>query len=282
MITRRGTAHRKPPRTTVADAVAAAERGWHVFPIREGTKLPLVKWVTEQDYTNDPDEAAGWFRDGDNIGVALGPSGLLVIDPDRHVGDGVAKFSKLCRDLADDGEWPDTLTVHTAGNGYHLYFHNPNGYRSATGLPADIDFKGSRTMVLAPGSVIDGKQYKIEHEAPVADLPAWLEKVILAPKPPAKRYPGRAPMVLATMPKAKLHAKIDAILGKVTGASRGERNSILHWASCRMGEIVAAGRISEAAAEAYLSRSAHTCGLLYEDGEYAVNATIRSGLRGGA
>jgi hypothetical protein len=271
--------HRKTPKATIADAVAAAERGWYVFPIRPDSKIPAVKWVTGQDYSNDPDEVAEWFRPGENIGVALGPSGLLVIDPDRHDHDGVAEFTRLCDELGD-GDWPDTLTVHTAGDGYHLYFSNPYGYRSASGLPDGIDFKGARTMVLAPGSVIDGRQYAIDHDAPVADLPEWLEEIILAPKPPSKhRRPSGA---LEIMPGPQLQKKVSGILAKVSGAQRGDRNNVLHWAACRMGEIVAVGRLDEGTAEDYLLRNAEACGLLGEDREYAVLATIRSGLRGGA
>jgi hypothetical protein len=276
-IHRRRTARREP-KTTVADAVAAAERGWYVFPIVEGTKRPAVKWVTEKDYSNDPDEVAGWFRDGENIGVALGPSGLLVIDPDRHDHDGVAELDKLCKELADDGDWPDTLTIHTAGNGYHLYFANPHGYRSSTGLPEGIDFKGARTMVLAPGSVIGLNQYRVVNEAPVADLPEWLEEIILAPKPPSKHKHRLPSVALEIMPTKQLQKKIAAIRDKAAQGRPGERNNILHWAACRMGEIVDAGRLTAAEAESHLLWSAEACGLLAEDREYAVLATIQSGL----
>ena len=275
MIARR-RAHRQPPRASIADAVAAAERGWYVFPLQANTKLPRVRWVTAQAYSNDPDEVAYWFRPHDNIGVALGPSGLLVIDPDRHDHDGVAEFTKLCEELADDGEWPDTLTVSTPGNGYHLYFANPHGYRSATGLPEGIDFKGSRTMTVAPGSVIDDGMYKIYNDAPIADLPGWLEEVITAPKPPAKLHHSLDD--LARLPKARLDKKITGILDKALTARPGERNSVLYWAACRMGEIVEAGRLQGWQAEDYLMRAAWNSGLLAEDREYAVLATIQSGL----
>jgi hypothetical protein len=244
------------------------------------TRLPNT--YTEQDYSNDPEEVADWFFPHDNIGVTLGPSKLLVIDPDRHQYDGVAAFTKLCKKHAADGEWPDTLTVYTAGGGYHLYFQNPRGYRTTGALPKGIDVKGDGGLVVAPGSRIDGKYYTVENDAPVAELPEWLEKLITGSKPDAARKTGSSPRQLQRMPPDRLQKKIEGILNQVAEAGYGERNMILHWAACRMREIVDVDRIPVETAEDYLLQNAYICGLAGEDGERAVLATIRSGLGWGA
>ena len=99
-------------------ALDAAEHGWHVFPLRPDTKRPALhgektctgagpcagghrKW--EQRATTDPDRIrAAWTRAPFNVGIATGPSGLVVVDLDtpEHKGssdapDGAATFGAL-------------------------------------------------------------------------------------------------------------------------------------------------------------------------------------------
>src|SRR4051794_7290642 len=83
-------------------ALRAAGRGWHVFPIRPGCKKPPALhgdtkerpcprtgicrdghqgW--EQRATTDPDRIRrAWAAGPYNVGIATGPSGLVVIDLD--------------------------------------------------------------------------------------------------------------------------------------------------------------------------------------------------------
>src|SRR3981081_55957 len=64
-------------------ALYIAAMGWHVFPLAPGTKRqPAVKdW--ENRATTDPDRIRRcWTADRWNIGVATGPSGLVVVDLD--------------------------------------------------------------------------------------------------------------------------------------------------------------------------------------------------------
>ena len=63
-------------------ALACASRGWHVFPLAPGGKRPAIKqW--EQRATTDPDRIRRcWGTGGYNIGIATGPSNLVVVDLD--------------------------------------------------------------------------------------------------------------------------------------------------------------------------------------------------------
>ena len=65
-------------------AVMHAERGWHVFPCLPGDKRPAVdKW--EQRALADLERVRRYWPSGrHNIGVACGPSGLVVVDLDTH------------------------------------------------------------------------------------------------------------------------------------------------------------------------------------------------------
>lgn len=76
-------ARRRPGRRLEAAALRATEAGWAVFPIRPRTKIPAVTdW--EHTATTDPDQIRRWWAARPwNIGIATGPSGLLVVDLDR-------------------------------------------------------------------------------------------------------------------------------------------------------------------------------------------------------
>ncbi|WP_245704040.1 bifunctional DNA primase/polymerase, partial [Streptomyces lushanensis] len=87
-----------PPSSLLSATLAAAERGWHVFPLRPGDKRPALhgstacprtgdcaaghrKW--EDRATTDPARIRrAWSVRPFNIGIATGPSGLLVVDLD--------------------------------------------------------------------------------------------------------------------------------------------------------------------------------------------------------
>src|ERR1700733_14287500 len=96
-----GTA--RPDRRTrmLQAALNAAARGWHVFPLRPGTKRPARPDHDEQhcdgtdprccdghtggEHRATPDPARirrGWADEPYNIGIACGPSRLVVVDLD--------------------------------------------------------------------------------------------------------------------------------------------------------------------------------------------------------
>ena len=73
--------------TVLVDQVAGlAARGWRVFPVESGGKRPCIdRW--EDRATADPERAAAAWREswaGYNVGIACGPSGLVVIDLDTR------------------------------------------------------------------------------------------------------------------------------------------------------------------------------------------------------
>jgi hypothetical protein len=73
-------------------------------------------------------------------------------------------------------------------------------------------------------------------------------------------------------------ARLHGIIGRLLAARRGERNRLLFWASLRAGELVADGDLEVAAAGQALTGAAARIGLVREDGQRAVAATIRSGF----
>ena len=74
-------------------------------------------------------------------------------------------------------------------------------------------------------------------------------------------------------------ARLHGITGRLLAAQRGERNRLLFWASLRMGEMVADGELDAGAAGQALTDAAAMIGLVREDGQRPVAATIRSGFQ---
>src|SRR5262245_30610328 len=85
----------------LSSALAAADLGWHVFPCAPGSKRPALKDNWQGLATTDPGRIRSWWaRQGYNIGIACGPSGLVVIDLDTNAA----------RDAPGSGEGPGGLS----------------------------------------------------------------------------------------------------------------------------------------------------------------------------
>jgi hypothetical protein len=160
-------------------ALALAKRGFKVFPLIEGGKLPAIqnypaKATTDADaiarwFGADP--VTGWEKDL-NIGVLTGGD-LAVLDVDNKNGvDGNDSLDRLT--IVED--LPSTFQVETPSGGRHLYFRvSAETRNSAAKLGPGLDVRGRHGFVVAPGSTIDGKPYQAESDAPVAPAPQWLE-----------------------------------------------------------------------------------------------------------
>lgn len=159
------------------DPAPALARGLAVFGLPPGGRLAPPGWPG-QCITSAAGLAAQW-RPGDNIGIGCRASGIVGLDLDRHPGapDGLATFRALC--AGHRQPWPVTLTVRTP-SGLHLYFRAPAGLLvpSSAGRWPGIDVRGPGRerggYLIGPGSVVAGRPYLIEVDAPAGDLPAWL------------------------------------------------------------------------------------------------------------
>jgi hypothetical protein len=292
-------------------AVEAAERGWHVFPCRAGDKRPAlhagercprsgacvdghVTW--EARATTDLARVkACWAAGPFNVGVATGPSGLVVIDLDLPkagqfpppqwlmpgVNDGFDAFAVVC-ERAGQPLPVDTFTVTTGRGGTHLYFRAPQGLRlrntrgdQGSGLGWLIDTRAHGGYVLGPGSIVAGRPYEISHDAPVAELPAWLAaRLAPAPVPPAA--PVSVP-VAASRVHAYGQAAIAREVSHITSAP-DHHNDALFAASVALGQLVAGGVIAAADARRELERA----GLVVKLRHGAVLKTIASGFKTGS
>lgn len=168
-------------------AIALAKKGFRVFPVVAGGKMPTIKdWpeeassdekVTTQRWTEPKSEQPSNF----NIGIATGPykgGYLIVLDIDiKKNKDGFKSLEELEKKY---GKLPETLTVETASGGQHRYFLSKNLSRNTCEkLGKGLDTRGKRGYVLGPGSKIGNKSYKVvgKFREP-APMPEWMETLL--------------------------------------------------------------------------------------------------------
>ncbi|GAA1173466.1 bifunctional DNA primase/polymerase [Streptomyces hebeiensis] len=301
-------AHRS---SLLSAALSAAERGWAVFPLVPGDKRPALHSerrcpgtgvcvdghrMPEQRATTDPARIARcWDHAPYNIGVAAGPSGLVVVDLDVPKGpddlppadgdtpgarDGSGVFAALCGRHGQ--EYPgDTYTVRTVSGGTHLYYAAPDGIelRNTAGkLGWKVDTRAHGGYVVGAGSVLTGKaaSYTAVHEAPVAPLPGWLADLLRpAPLPPQKPVT----VALAAERRGKwLQAAVNGELERVATSPAHEHNNALYLASVALGQLVAGGALAEEQVTGWLTDAALRVG----QKEPEARRTVASGLRAGA
>ncbi|MEU1256623.1 bifunctional DNA primase/polymerase [Streptomyces chartreusis] len=275
-------------------ALNAAERGWHVFPLRPGGKPPALhgeksctrtgecagghrKW--EQRATTDPDRIhAAWSRAPFNVGIATGPSGLLVVDLDtpEHKGssdapDGAATFGALCERTGH--AVPDTYRVRTTSGGTHLYFTAPTGVRigsTAGTFAASVDTRGWGGYVVAAGSILPAGQYEALSTPEAAVLPSWLQSV-LRPAPNRSQAPS-----VATAGQSRRYADV-ALANEVRNvgtAQHGERERKLFTAARALGRFIAWGDLPRHMVEQALQEAGEAAGLAASE----CRSTLRSAL----
>lgn len=182
--------------TTLDAAIGYAQRGWYVVPLH-GVNDGRCSCGREQcsaaakhprtahgllDATTDQEQIAEWWSRWPraNVGIATGPSGLVVLDVDpRHGGDD--SLAEL-RESLTVGDL-DTLSVLTGGGGAHYYFTTGGAtVRSgASVLGNGLDIRATGGYVVAPPSQhISGNAYSWEaDDALLARLPATLAATLL-------------------------------------------------------------------------------------------------------
>ncbi|MFI7534020.1 bifunctional DNA primase/polymerase [Streptosporangium sp. NPDC049376] len=291
-----------PPSDQLRYALAAAARGWAVFPVAIGDKTPLPGFRWKRHATTNPEVISRiWARRPFNIGISCGPSKLVVIDLDLPkpgepvpaqwqrpgVADGADVFALLCEQAGQPVPW-ETFSVRTRKGGTHLYFTAPpdltltnTSGEAGNGLGWRIDTRAEGGYVVGPGSYVnlpDGSGwYEPLHTADPAPLPGWLtERLRPAPLPPQRPVvvelrSGRRGAYLTAAIRASLTA-----LASTTAHTN--RNATLYGAAVALGQLVAGGALPEGEVTQLLTDAAIRTGL--SEGE--ARRTIASGFRAGA
>lgn len=146
-----------------------AARGFKVFPLKKNAKTPLNpgKFLSQATSNKATIDILWTKYPNANIGIATG-EGLIVIDVDtlQHGGENGSESLKNYEII--NGPLNDTFTVQTPTGGNHIYYVTNNECKNATGLLPGVDIRGTGGYVVAPGSTINGKEYKIVKDVPIA------------------------------------------------------------------------------------------------------------------
>lgn len=271
-----------PPLDDLASwAVLYAEVGWSVFPLQPGGKAPATRHGVLDATADIVQVVAWWERDwAQNIGLACGPSGVVVLDVDHPAGE--ASLAGLVPPP------PPTLVSMTGGGGMHWIYRvplNEVARNTAGRLGAGLDTRGDGGYIVLPPSIHpSGRPYEWMTWADprrhaLAPAPAYL----LASQPPPRRPPAvqPGPRYLDGDGTRWGVAALNGVIQDLQQAQPGTRHAALIAASLRIGSVIAGGQLDEAAARAALVDAGNR---MYEaTGERPdrVEATIDGGfLRG--
>jgi replicative DNA helicase len=181
----------------LATALWLAGRGWYLHPL-DHPSLPVCAGVRTSGHvptgcvergkhpaaphwtqaaTTDEAQIRQWFcGEPRNIGIACGPSRLLVVDEDAQ--EEFARYADSINETI-----PTTFTVRT-GKGFHYYFEAPAGLALGNGEGAfasfAINIRGQGGYVVAPGSLhASGARYDAQDiTATVLGAPGWVVDAI--------------------------------------------------------------------------------------------------------
>jgi putative DNA primase/helicase len=263
------------PLTASRDAALEyAARGWHVFPVQRGSKEPQnVPGVNVNGHlgaTTDPDLIRRMWRDNilANVGIATGPSGLLVIDIDANrwkgkVGETTWKHLLLeqypswvpVKETAveldsapiqmDPPDEVNTYEVRTWSGGTHLFFLDPDGEvrNSTSKLGPDVDTRGAGGYVVAAPSVVseDGHsgQYVLRYDRPLLYRPQWVVDALARPEPRQRRT--GAPLAA----QERVVRRVNYLADELREAPEGSGNDTAARVGYMAGQYVGAGQMDE-------------------------------------
>ncbi|CRK56976.1 hypothetical protein [Alloactinosynnema sp. L-07] len=290
-----------PPRLRAA--LAAAARGWPVFPLYQHKKKPAITdW--ERRATTDERQLRRWWATAPyNIGVPCGPAGIVVIDLDVAHGTlpsdwahlGVEHGRDVLAILADRAGEPDpidTYSVISPTTGEHRYFEAPPDIQLRNtighlgiGLGPLIDVRAHGGFIVAAGSltVIDGakRRYRTHPLRPhtLQPLPQFLI-TSLTPPPPAPRAP--IPQMEGGQRLANyIRAALDDEARTVAAAAPGTRAGVLFRSAAALGSLVGAGALDEQLAERVLLDAAQGHNGIDRWNTHEAQHHIRNGLAAG-
>ncbi|WP_344832773.1 bifunctional DNA primase/polymerase [Actinocorallia longicatena] len=264
---------------TLPFALAAARRGWHIFPLRPHLKTPLAGFTAwETHATTDTDRIAAFWTRPFNVAIACGPSKLVVIDldmpkpgetpPEEWNMLGVNEGADVLAVLAERRRQPypfNTFTVRTRRGGTHLYFTAPPGVelrntngRSASGLGWLIDTRAAGGYVVGPGSHVDlpdgAGGYEIVNDITPAPLPDWLRWRLTAARPQPRPLSAQ-PSPSVTDLDGYAQAALNGEMRRVVEAQIGGRNHALNKAAYNLGRLVGSGALPEPVVRAALTEA---------------------------
>jgi hypothetical protein len=252
-------------------ALEHAKQDTPVFPCRTDDKSPLTP-NGYKDATTDEKQITLWWTQYPSamIGMPTGKaSGRWVLDLDIDASKGLNGIKELEKLVAKNGPLPKTRSSKTPRGGMHLFFAYTGAVtikNSTSKLAPGIDVRGEGGYVILPPSVTaDGGSYSwCDNSNFAADT--WVPNQLASASPRTRTWAKNA---------------LEKECATVAAAAPGTRNGALNTASFNLFQIVAGGALDEDDVRNELYTAAVACGLVDDDGEATVWATIESGAKAG-
>jgi len=240
---------------TLGAALAYANHGWYILPVRMDTKHPgsVVGAGWPSLSTRDPKTISAWFA-GTNYGIALhcGRSGAVVLDVDNpdNVPDEVL--------LVMESDGPFQSTRHNQPGRGHYLLLNDTGRRIGNSLGKLASTKkwgevrGANGVIIVEPSVHpDGGRYQWQRTGAVPAIPDYLAELLPDSTNPENTATDKEiDKFLDTHTET---TKPEALAGLVTALT----NKLAQGHSCHMSTLgVLTDAMGEAAAGYYPARQA--------------------------
>jgi hypothetical protein len=254
-------------------ALRYARRGWPVFPVQSGAKVPLGRLVPHglKDATRDPDQVAAWWTSEPqaNIGLVTGVA-FDVLDVDGDPG-----WTSLTRAVAERGCLSCSPVTRTPSGGAHFLFL-PTGLGNRAGFLPSLDWRGRGGYVVAPPSIGPNGTYGwsvAPREQEIEAAPAWLVGLLehKAPVHPVLSGAGGG--------SAYGRRALESELGRLALAVDGTRNHQLNASAHSLGQLVASGQLGAEEVVAALVAVGQRIGLSEKECEATVMSGMGAGMR---
>ncbi len=161
-------------------ALEYASMGFSVFPLTEGSKIPLKGSAGVHDATQDTETICRWWTEMPmcNIGIAMG-NGFVAIDFDEDEEKDKHGIESLRRwEYEHRVELPDTIISLTPRGGAHYIYKDPIGHGNKVDLYNGVDVRGNGGYIVAPPSRIGEKRYQWEYSPDEVEI-ATADDVVL-------------------------------------------------------------------------------------------------------
>jgi putative DNA primase/helicase len=265
--------------SNLTEALKLAQKGLYIIPLHTPTprgescscsipgcthigKHPRIKdW--EKNASIDPGVITGWFKQWPlaNIGIAVGKSGLAVIDIDPRNGGDIPNGIPVL-----------TWTSYTGSGGVHLIYQKPRGASLRKSLAKGVDVLSDAHLIVAPPSL---------HKARVLYqfAPGLSPHDLAKPLP----FPDRLIPLLTKPQQPPPSAYADTILkneiDKLRLAANGNRNNTLNQAAFALGTVIGAGWLDRAKVESELQTAGLHLGLNAVEAAKTIKSGIEAGLK---
>ncbi len=268
--------------TFLEAALRYASAGLPVFPLRPYDKAPAVAHGFYAA-TRNPETIKRLWRLADrNIGIPTGSiSGFWVLDIDPG---GEAEIGGL---EAENGPLPETPTVITPRGGRHMWFRYTGPVPStASRIAPHVDTRGDGGYVVVPPSVTErAYSWSGDPARNLAVSPTWLVELVRK----KRSISERAVAVIRPTPNSSAGSSTNAYgstaltheIAALSATAPGGRNHALNRTAFRLFQLVAGGELGNAEVLHGLIGACHRNGLIGDDGERSVRATIRSAANAG-